>query len=235
LGRGGADLGNGVSLAATDGDWPARGKTAALARGAVLQVRSSDVAGEGLGFGVPVAHFQDGWWFAAPSAGSLRESPDGGWTRTFDLTLREVDDPSGRFLRFEPGPSHASFEVTYRPGLPRGFKVVVRRVGPTAPGLEEVVVLNEESASFNDLATARRTLLGSHIGSWVPITHTSWARLRSSARGVEWSMPAPPPGATWHAARELWPARGIDFSGIEYSFGPDFNSFGYQVAVRRSP
>jgi hypothetical protein len=235
LGRGGADLGNGVSLAATDGDWPARGKTTQLARGPVLQVRGSDVAGEGLGFGVPIAQFHDGWWFAAPSAGSLKESPDGGWTKTYDLTLREVDDPSGRFLRFAPGPSRARFEVTYRPRLPRGFKVVVSLVGPTAPGLEQVVVLNEESATFSDLATARKTLLGSRIGSWVPITHTSWARFKSSTGGVEWSMPAPPPGAAWHAARELRGERGIDFSGIEYSFGPDFKAFGYQVMVRRSP
>ena len=234
LGRGGADLGSRVSLAATDGDWPARGKSSSLARGAVLQAGASDAAGEGLGFGVPIARFGDGWWFAAPSGGSLQESPDGGWTKTFDLTLREVDDPSGRFLRFAPGPSHGRFEVTYRPELPRGFEVVVRLVGPTAPGLQQVVVLNEESAGFDDLATARKTLLGSRIGSWTAITHTSWARFRSSASGVEWSLPAPPHGGTWHAARELRPARAIDFSGIEYSFGPGFRSFGYQVNVRRS-
>ena len=150
LGRGGANLGSGVSVAVAGNGWPARGKTAPLARGAVLQVGGTEVAGEGLGFGVPIAHFQDGWWFAAPSAGSLKESPDGGWTKTFDLTLREVDDPSGRFLRFAPGPSHARFEVTYRPKLGHGFQVIVRLAGPAAPGLEQVVVLNEESASFDD-------------------------------------------------------------------------------------
>jgi cellulose synthase/poly-beta-1,6-N-acetylglucosamine synthase-like glycosyltransferase len=235
LGRGGADLGRGVSLAATGGDWPARGKTAPLARGAVLQVGGRDVAGEGLGFGVPIARFADGWWFAAPSNGSLRESPEGGWTQTFDLTLREVDDRSGRFLRFAPGPSHGTYEVTYRPDLPRGFHVTVQLLGAAAPGLRQVVVLNEESARFDNLATARSTLLGSRIGSWAPITHTSWARFRSSASGVEWSMPAPAPAAAWHAARESRPASGIDFSGIEYSFGPNFTAADYQVAVRRSP
>jgi hypothetical protein len=235
LGRGGADLGNGVSVAATNGDWPARGKAAPLARGAVLQVGGADVAGEGLGFGVPIARFDDGWWFAAPSEASLRESPDGGWTKTYDLTLREVDDPSGRFLRFAPGPRHARFEVTYRPTLFKGFQVTVRLVGPAASGLDQVVVLNEESAGFDDLATARRTRLGSRIGSWVPITKTSWARFRSSNVGVEWSLPAPVGGTSWHAARESRPARGIDFSGIEYSFGPGFTVADYRVSVRRSP
>ena len=197
----------------------------AHARGTLLQRSRS---------GVPIAHFDDGWWFAAPSDGSLKESPDGGWTKTFDLTLREVDDPSGRFLRFAPGPSHARFEVTYRPKLGHGFQVIVRRVGRAAPGLEQVVVLNEESASFDDLATARRTLLGSRIGSWVPISHSSWARFRSSSSGVEWSLPAPHGAASWYGARESKPARGIDFSGIEYSFGPDFTVADYQVSVRRS-
>jgi hypothetical protein len=233
LGRGGAALGSGASLAATGGDWPARGKTAALARGAVLQVVGRDVAGEGLGFGVPIAHFSDGWWFAAPSNGSLKESPDGGWTQTFALTLHEVDDPSGRFVRFAPGPSHGTFEVTYLPELSRGFHVTVRMVGPAAPGLQQVVVLNEESAGFDDLATARSKLLGSRIRSWVSITNTTWARFRSPGQGVEWSMPAPPRGAGWYAARESRPAAGIDFSGIEYTFGPNFTAFGYQVSVRR--
>jgi hypothetical protein len=233
LGRGGAALGRGVSLAATGGDWPARGKTAPVARGPVLQVGGRDVAGEGLGFGVPIAHFSDGWWFAAPSEGSLGEMPKGGWMQTFQLTLHEVDDPSGRFVRFAPGPSHGTFEVTYQPELPRGFHVTVRLVGPPAPGLRQVVVLNEESAGFDDLATARTKLLGSRIGSWGTITHTTWARFRSPGRDVEWSVPAPPPGAGWYAARESRPAAGIDFSGIEYTFGPNFTAFGYQVSVRR--
>jgi hypothetical protein len=111
----------------------------------------------------------------------------------------------------------------------------VQRIGPAAPGLRQVVVLNEESAGFDNLATARSTRLGSRIGSWAPITGTSWARFRSSASGVEWSMPAPGRAAAWHAARELRPASGIDFSGIEYSFGPNFTAADYQVAVRRSP
>jgi hypothetical protein len=111
--------------------------------------------------------------------------------------------------------------------------VTVQRIGPAAPGLRQVVVLNEESAGFDNFATARSTRLGSSIGSWAPISHTSWARFRASGQGVEWSVPVPPSGAAWYAARESRPAAGINFSGIEYTFGPNFTAFGYQVSVRR--
>jgi cellulose synthase/poly-beta-1,6-N-acetylglucosamine synthase-like glycosyltransferase len=235
LSRGSADLGDQVSVAVSEGASPARGKTAPLARGAVLQHHGADLAGGGLGFGVPIARFDDGWWFAGAPGASVAESPDGGWTKAFDLTLHEVDDPSGHFLRFESGPSHGTYQVTYRPAMGRGFQVTVRRLGPAALGLRQVVVLNEESAAFDDLATSRLTLRGSGIGSSVPIQGSSWARFRSHAADVEWSLAPPGGGGQWRFSRELLPNRGIDFSGIEYSFGPDFTSADYGVGVKRSP
>lgn len=211
---------------------PARGKTAPLGRGAYLVTGDGkDLLGGGLGFGVPIARFPDGWWYPAPTA-ALAE-PDGrGWMQNFDLSLHEVDTPDGRFLRFTPGPSRASFEVSYR--VSGSWLHVSVRLRSAVPGLQEVVVLNEQSALFDDYADANRSRLGKGVASWSKVSG-GWARFRAGRLGVEWELDAPPASADYFAARELRPQQGIDFSGLEYVFGGGFGGTEYDVKVRRSP
>src|SRR5207248_1223427 len=88
LARPAFSLGGGVSLTTDAGAWPARGKTAPLAKGPVLARDGADLAGDGLGLGVPLARFSDGWWF--PGAGSAFEVASDGtsWVREYDLDQR---------------------------------------------------------------------------------------------------------------------------------------------------
>jgi hypothetical protein len=100
-----------------------------------------------------------------------------------------------------------------------------------APGWDQLVILNEASSQFEDFADPTRT--GSEgFGTWQPV-HGEWARLRSSRLGVEWELPAPPPGGGFLAGRELQPPD-LDWAGIEYRFGPSFQGFTYGVNFRRS-
>ena len=222
---------DGIGVTTDQGAWPARTKTAPLAKGPVLQVRGQDAAGGGMGFGVPIARFADGWWFPGPSS-QLEMTPQGdGWTRTYDLTMREVDDPAGHFVRFAASPTHGQVRVTYR--VRRGGLAVQVRVLGLAPGVQQVVVLNEESSAFDDYADGTTTRIGDAIGSRTPIT-AAYARFRSDALDVEWAVPAPPrPTGQFVAERE---ARGsaIDFSGLEWEFGPDFSSVDYAISIRRA-
>src|SRR6202040_606332 len=43
---------------------PGEGKTAPLAKGLTLKVGGSTVTGEGMGFGVPIVHYPDGWVYS---------------------------------------------------------------------------------------------------------------------------------------------------------------------------
>jgi cellulose synthase/poly-beta-1,6-N-acetylglucosamine synthase-like glycosyltransferase len=222
---------DGIGVTADQGAWPSRTKTAPLAKGPVLTVRGQDAAGGGMGFGVPIAQFTDGWWF--PGAGStLALTPQGdGWTRTYDLDVRETDDAAGHFLSFDPGSSHGQVQVTYR--MQGGGRLAVQvRVLRMSAGVRQVVVLNEEGSAFDDYADPSVTRLGSAIGSRTAVSG-SYARFRSGALGAEWEVPKPPPGAGFYAERE---ARGdtIDFSGLEWEFGPDFSSVDYTISIRRA-
>ena len=69
------------------------------------------------------------------------------------------------------------------------------------------------------------------LGPWQRVPG-DWARLRASTLGVEWEQPAPPPGADFLAGRERQPPD-LDWSGLEYRFGPGFGGFTYDVNVRR--
>jgi hypothetical protein len=221
---------DGIGVTADQGAWPARTKTAPLAKGPVLLTGGQDVAGGGMGFGVPIAQFADGWWFPGPSS-TFALTPQGdGWIRTYDLSMHEVDDPAGHFVTFAPRASHGQVRVTYtlRGG---GLRVLVQVVR-FAPGVQQVVVLNEESSAFNDYADSSTTRLGAAIGSRTPVSG-DYARFRSGALGVEWEVPAPPRGAAFVAEHE---ARGdaIDFSGLEWEFGPDLSSVAYTISIRRA-
>jgi hypothetical protein len=233
LGRPALSLGGGLELQTDANAWPARGKTAPLAKGPVLARNGADAAGEGLGLGVPLGRFSDGWWFPGPES-ALEVGADGrSWVRTYDLNRREVDDSAGHFLRFEPGPSRGLVRVTYRlghNGSQEGVKVEVRTVRMSA-GLQQVVIANEQSGAFDDYADASAKRLGGAIGSWSPV-NGSWARLRSATLGVEFEVPAPPRSAQFFAAREVRDTS-IDFSGLEFVFDSRFKSLDYLVAIRR--
>ncbi|HYZ02768.1 MAG TPA: hypothetical protein VFA92_14825, partial [Candidatus Binatia bacterium] len=225
-----APLGGGVTVQLQDYRG-GPGKTAPLGKGPVLATGGRDLAGGGLGFGVPVVRYDDGWWYPGGTTG-LRPTPDGsGWQQEYDLSLREVDGPDGRFQRFEAGPSHGRVLVTYH--LHVGQVDVQVRPVELAPGLREAVVLNEESAGFQAYADGSQTEQASAIGSQRPVTG-GWARLRSDADGVEFGIEAPANVQSFSAARERLPDRGIDFSGLEMGFGPGFTGADYTVTVRRS-
>jgi Glycosyltransferase like family 2 len=217
----------GVDLQLEQGSWPGQGKTAGLAKGPVLVAGGQPLNGDGLGFGVPLAQFGNAWWFAG-SDSAVAVSADGkSWVRTYDLNREEVDDAGGRFQRFQPGPSHALIQVTYHPQASGALAIEVRPLRLGA-GLRQLVIANEQGAGFSDLADGS----GSHqTGSSVPI-RSDWARLRSAGDGVEWEVPAPPPAASFIAAREQRP--GIDFSGLELVFDSRFPGLDYTLSIRRA-
>ena len=207
---------------------PGHGKTAGLAKGPVLLRGGQDVAGDGLGFGVPLARFDDGWWFAGPDS-TLTVGPGGRtWTRVFVLDRREVDDAGGHFVRFEAGPSRGSVQVTYTM-RPQGIEVLVERL-QMAAGLQQLVIANEESAAFDDYADGR-TPGGATVGSMTAV-QGDYARFRSAQLGMEWAVPAPPPGWQFFAEREQRPPS-IDFSGLEWVSGPGFTSVDYVITIGR--
>jgi hypothetical protein len=120
--------------------------------------------------------------------------------------------------------------VTYR--VVRGALRVEVTPLRLASGWDQLMVLNEQSSKFDDLADGSQTRTGADFGPWLPVGG-SWARLRSGQLGVEWELPAPPPGAGFQAGRELQPPD-LDWSGLEYRFGPGFKGFTYDLNVRRS-
>jgi cellulose synthase/poly-beta-1,6-N-acetylglucosamine synthase-like glycosyltransferase len=222
---------DGVAITTDQGAWPARTKTAPLAKGPVLMAGGRDAAGGGMGFGVPIARFGDGWWF--PGAGSpLQLTPQGdGWIRTYELDEHETDDAGGHFAGFDAGPSRGEVQVTYR--LSRDGSLAVQvRVLHMAAGVQQVVLLNEESSAFDDYADPSVTRRGAAIGSRTAV-NGDYARFRSGSLGVEWEVPAPPRSVGFFAERE---ARGdtIDFSGLEWEFGPDLSSVDYTISIRRA-
>jgi hypothetical protein len=99
-------------------------------------------------------------------------------------------------------------------------------------GYSQIGVLNEASAAFNDFAASNRsTVSGTAFGSWMPVDG-SWARLRSAALGVEWSVPALP-GAALFAGREHNPP-GFDWAGLDYMFSAPFAGASYRIEVQEA-
>lgn len=231
LGRQVLVLANGVGVAADEGAWPARTKTAGLAKGPVLVADGRDLAGGGMGFGVPIARFADGWWFPGPHSPLEVTATGDGWTRTYELDRGEVQDASGHFARFEAGPSHGQVRVTYR--VRSGVLTVQVRVLRMDPGVQQVVLLNEESSAFDDYSDGSSRRLQGAIGSRTPVAG-DWARFRSGALGVEWQVPAPPrPAGAFFAEHEAV-GESIDFSGLEWEFGPGFSEVDYEIKIRRA-
>ena len=204
---------------------PAQGKTAGLQKGVALEKPSrARLAGEGMGFGVPIVQYPDGWVYSR-TAQTVDLSGGGvySWRKTFDLNLLGADDSRA----FQPIASRGRVEVTYTV-LGSSLEVSIRPLELT-PGAEQVVILNEQSAGFDDFADASQTRTGVDVGSWTPVSG-GWGRFRSGRYGIEWSQPALS-GAQMFAAREVR-TPDIDFAGLEYVFGPDFTGTDYVITVQ---
>ena len=208
---------------------PAQGKTASLAKGLSLRIGADSATGEGMGFGVPIVHYADGWVYARTATDiDLSTSSTTVWKRSFQLDEIGGDAPHG--YQFVPIASRGTVEVTYTLDS-SGVSIDVRPVW-LASGYAEVGILNEQSAAFDDFAADHQTTLtGSAFGNWVPITG-AWARLRSGPLGVEWSVPALP-GATLHGGREL-AAPDFDWAGLDYIFGGPFAGTEYHLTVQEA-
>jgi glycosyl transferase family 2 len=207
---------------------PGQGKTAPLAKGLTLKVLRTDATGEGMGFGVPIVHYPDGWVYSRTATMVDLSTPNTAvWKRTFQLD--EIGGDKAHGYQFVPIPSRGSIEVTYMVDS-TGISIDVRVIR-LDPGYSEVGILNETSATFNDFADQGHTLIGAKFGSWVPVDG-SWARLRSSTLGIEWSLPAIP-GAQLHGGRELI-APDFDWAGLDYIFGASFNGTTYKITVQEA-
>jgi len=205
------------------------GKTAMLARGLAIRTSAGNLAGEGMGFGTPIVQYRDGWVYAR-TATTEDLSADGAtvWRRVFELN--EMGGDAAHGYGFVPIASRGEVAVTYTIDS-RGITVAVKPVW-LAPGYSQVGILNEQSASFDDLAAGgQATVTGSRFGRWLPVAG-AWARLRSGPLGVEWSV-AQVPGAALFAGREL--ARpGFDWAGLDYMFGQGFAGTSYRINVQEA-
>jgi hypothetical protein len=205
---------------------PAQGKTAPLAKGLALRGDGALVSGEGMGFGVPIVHYPDGWTYPRTfSDADLSTSTRTVWRRTFELD--EIGGDAAHRYQFVPVASRGTVEVTYTfddAGV--SISVTPRWL---APGYTEVGVLNEQSAAFDDLAAeGQPTLTGDAFGSWIQVSGM-WARLRSGSAGVEWSLPAVR-GATLYAGREHV-ASDFDWAGLDYIFPASFTGTSYHIDI----
>jgi hypothetical protein len=156
------------------------GKTVNLAKGVTLDVAGASAAGEGMGFGVPIVHYPDGWVYSRTATTVDLSTPSQTvWVRTFELD--EIGGDAAHAYAFVPIPSRGEIEVTYTVGT-TGISIWVRTV-QLSPGYSQVGILNEQSAAFNDFADSGTTLTGNAFGNWVA-TSGPWARLRSDRKSV---------------------------------------------------
>ncbi len=200
-----------------------RGKTAPLAKGMTM---GQAATGEGMGFGVPIVHYRDGWVYSHTSSTVAIDATT--WKRTFQLD--EIGGDAAHRYTFQPIASRGAIEVTYTlDGT--GVAIRVHRLW-SEPGYSEVGILNEQSADFTDFAAdAQPTLTNAAFGNWFPVTGR-WARLRSGSLGVEWSVPAIT-GAQLYAGRELAPPD-FDWAGLDYMFPSSFDGATYHINIKEA-
>jgi hypothetical protein len=202
------------------------GKTARLAKGVTLGVAGT---GEGMGFGVPMVRYPDGWVFSRSARTVDLSTPAGvRWTRTFELDETGGDARPGGYA-WVPIHSRGQIEVTYSVDE-GGVSIDVRPLW-LAPGYLEVGILNEGSAAFDDFADQSQTRVGAAFGPWVAV-EGPWARLRSGSLGVEWSVPQLS-GARLHAGRELAPPD-FNWAGLDYSFQGPFSGASYGIKLQEA-
>jgi hypothetical protein len=207
---------------------PSQGKTAPLAKGLTLKVARSNVGGEGMGFGVPIVRYDDGWVYSGSSTTVDLSTPATAvWKKTFQLD--EIGGDAAHNYSFVPIASRGAVEVTYTVDA-TGVSVSVRTIW-LAPGVRQVGILNEQSAAFDDFADQTRTMIGQQFPIWISV-EGGWARLRSASLGVEWSVPAIA-GAELHAGREL-KAPDFDWAGLDYLFPSTFLGTDYHINVQEA-
>jgi len=206
-----------------------QGKTADLARGLVLEVAGNEASGEGMGFGVPIVHYSDGWVYSRTATTvDVSTSSSTIWKRTYSLD--EIGGDRAHNYAFVPVDSRGRIEVTYT--ITSNEIAVTVRLLSLAPGFSEVGILNEQSAAFNDFAAdSGPTLVDGNFGNWEPVPGR-WARLQSKSLGVQFWLPAIP-GAQLHGGRELKPPE-FDWAGLDYVFGPSFSGTSYTILVQPS-
>lgn len=205
---------------------PQQGRTSALKKGLTMGDAST---GEGMGFGVPIVEFADGWVYSRTVAdANLSTATTMRWRRTFELDM--IGGDHAHAYRFVPIASRGQVEVTYALDA-NGVSIVVRPLWLT-PGFTQVAILNEQSAVFDNFAADHQsTLTGKQFLPWTPVTGT-WARLRSEALGVEWSVPSIP-GASLYAGREL-SLPDLNWSGLDYIFSAPFAGAAYHINVQEA-
>jgi cellulose synthase/poly-beta-1,6-N-acetylglucosamine synthase-like glycosyltransferase len=208
---------------------PGEGKTAPLARGIVLEIAGKGVAGEGMGFGVPIVHYPDGWVYSRTATTvDISNGTSTVWKRTYQLD--EIGGDAAHNYSFVPIASRGAIEVTYT--VDSTGVAVNMHVTRLDPGYSEIGILNEQSAAFNDFAAAGSpTLLNSQFGSWEPVTG-AWARLQSRSLGVQWSVPSIS-GAQLHGGRELSPPD-FNWAGLDYLFPSSFAGADYHINVQEA-
>ena len=223
------ELAPGIRASVPLDNLPARGKVAPLAKGVVLSVGGTDVAGEGMGFGAPIVQYPDGWHYPGHAQVTNLPGPGGeAWRKTFDLDT--IGGDAGHGYRFVRAPSVGQIEVTYR--LSQGKIKVEERVLSLKPGLIAVKLLNEQSAIFDDYATGAGRQPTPTFGHDRDVPG-GYARLRSNELGVQWEQLGAG-RSMMQVGRESQPPD-FDWSGIEYLFGPDFVAKGvdYTITVGR--
>jgi hypothetical protein len=199
----------------------AAGKTAPLAKGVTM---GASATGEGMGFGVPIVRYPDGWAYSRTVSDVELSSTS--WVRTFQLD--EIGGDNAHGYRFVPIASRGAIAVTYALDA-TGVSVTVKTLWLT-PGYTQVAVLNEQSAAFDDFAAdSQPAMIGERFPSWTAVTG-EWARLRSSGLGMEWSVPAIP-GASLFAGRESTPPD-FNWAGLDYIFEGQFSGAGYHINVQ---
>jgi cellulose synthase/poly-beta-1,6-N-acetylglucosamine synthase-like glycosyltransferase len=215
-------------LDATIASTPGEGKTAALAKGVTLNAAGTGIAGEGMGFGVPIVQYGDGWVYSRTSATvDMSTASNAVWKRTFQLD--EIGGDKAHNYTFQPIASRGAIEVTYTVDA-AGVSISVRTIW-LAPGYSQVGILNEQSAAFDDFADSSQTLIGPRFPNWVAVSG-SWGRLRAAGLGAEWSVPAIP-GAELHAGRELAPPD-FNWAGLDYLFPTGFAGATYHINVQEA-
>ena len=200
-----------------------QGKSAPLAKGVTMGPAAT---GEGMGFGVPIVYYPDGWVYAR-TATTVQVGPST-WQRTFELN--EMGGDRAHHYEFVPIKSRGEIQVTYAFDA-AGVTVTVKALW-LDDGYLQVGILNEQSAAFNDFAAdGQPALVDSAFGNWVPVTG-AWARLRSGSLDIEWSLPALP-GAGLYAGRELV-APDFDWAGLDYMFPASFSGATYRINVQEA-
>ncbi|HET7421632.1 MAG TPA: glycosyltransferase family 2 protein, partial [Candidatus Dormibacteraeota bacterium] len=194
------------------------GKSAGLAKGVTMGPAAT---GEGMGFGVPIVQYPDGWVYSR-TATTVQLGP-ATWQRTFELDEMGGDLAHG--YAFVPVASRGEVQVTYAIDA-GGVDVTVKPLW-LAAGVVQVGILNEQSAAFDDLASD----VPATLTSWTPVTG-SWARLRSASLGIEWSAPSLP-GADLYAGREHV-APDFDWAGLDYMFPASFAGTSYRITVQEA-